>query len=411
MRAVSKILFFILIAGIAHAELESTSVLPKGIWSPKFIYGFYTGLTDRYNSSGKVEGVTDPYHIDLSPQKLKGFSPEIAKLVSALNSLSPKDKMGDKLSLGTLDMVAKPSVNYFVPTLSYGLGDKLSVGIGVPIISFRNEVDIVAGGTSNVKEISDHVKNFHPDLDAGLAQALESAKFAPQLVKNYIESQGYKPIRTVEYRAMGDIQLSGQYLYHTSDAVSLAVRPYVVLPTGKKDDPDDLVDQATGGETALGLYSIHDFTPISRVTLGTSAGYQAELPDTASVRVPDEAQFLPGPDRKEDVSRKLGDSTFVEGNIRIVPISEIELGAFYSYSQKESDSYSGSKGRNYGALAKDSNSVIHRISGRVEFSTIDLFKKKAFDIPFLFGYVYANNVAAVNAPTSVTHQLYLRMFF
>src|ERR1700677_2498783 len=99
-----KILIISLLFGcvVARAELETTATLPKGVYSPKFTFGNYTGIDEKYNSSGLMEGVADQYRFNLTGKNLSRLDPKFKTLVDGLNSLPTKQRLGDEFPGGTL---------------------------------------------------------------------------------------------------------------------------------------------------------------------------------------------------------------------------------------------------------------------------------------------------------------------
>jgi len=410
---IRKIIFVIILSLWSQsvgADLESTNLLPKNVWSPKFIYGSYSGLSDRYNSSGLLEGVSARYHIDLTSQRLARMNDEVQILINALNSFS--HDLGNKVYFGTLDFKSNPVIDYFTPMLTYGLSKNVSVGVGIPIVHYQNTVQVVMSGKSNIQDIIDHTGDLNEDLKNGLLKAKNSVAEIPTLFQATLIKKGYKSVRNVNYTAIGDVQASANYLYYKKKNLRLSVRPYVQVPTGQKDDPDDLVDLATGGQPAVGAYSIHEFKILPRLTLASSVGYHANIEDRVNLRVPASTDdLLPGPERKENVKRKTGNSIFLEGGTRYTISPQFEVGAYYDYTQKDPDWYAGENGWNYGALSDDSTAQTHQLKGVVEFNTVNWYQQKAYDVPFILGYVYGNTFYAINYPSQITNQLYLRMFF
>src|SRR4051812_33741734 len=103
------------------ADVETTTVLPVGVYSPKFIFGASTGLDEKYNSVGLIEGVGDQFHFDLTGSAMAKLDPSLSQLVTVLNNFAPGERLGDALTLGNLDFKSVPTVAYFAPTFSYGL--------------------------------------------------------------------------------------------------------------------------------------------------------------------------------------------------------------------------------------------------------------------------------------------------
>src|SRR3712207_754669 len=114
---------------------ESAQVLPENVYFSSFLYGTIEGAEERFNSSGLLEGITAKYHVNLNSKTLQRLSPDIKKLIDALNSKVPTLwEFGDQLSIGTLDFYANPEVNYMAPIIGYGITNKVTVAVGVPIV-------------------------------------------------------------------------------------------------------------------------------------------------------------------------------------------------------------------------------------------------------------------------------------
>lgn len=396
---------------LGFSDIETTTVLPEGILSPKFIYGTEQGLEEKFNSVGLLEGVASQYHFNLTGQTLARLDPRLAQLVETLNHYSPNEALGNQLTLGQMEFNAAPIINFFVPELTYGLTPNFSIGMGIPIIHFQNTIHISSSG-GNLAALQNYVNNSNPQVTQAMSQLVQAANDLTGTLNGVLTSKGYLPIRNIDTTVPGDLQISGVYRYVTSRWWRLALRPYIQFPTGHKHNPSDLMDEDTGGQPAVGLYTIHDLVINHVWSFVSSLGYQANIQDSVDLRVPDGSDdLLPGPDRQGTVRRKTGNSIFAEGGVAFNPWRALEVRALYDFSEKDPDWYDGDRGWNYGYLSQDTGSLIHSIHVLAELSSVDWFKKKLFSVPFLFGYIFGNTVYAVNAPNQVTHQLYLRMFF
>jgi len=395
----------------AGVLLESTATLPKGIYSPNLIFGSYSGLSEKYNSGGQIQGVADQYRINLSGKFLATLDPKFKELVRALNNLSPEEHLGDRATGGTLTFKASPKIEYFVPTLSYGITSNLSIGFGIPIVHFQNSMQAYAQG--NFEAVSRYAHGLSPDIDKATQKLAEKAANLQGSVSGILNTKGYKSLQNEDWTAPGDLQISAVYRYYTSYRWRLAIRPYIQIPTGRTDDPDDLADIATGGQPAIGIYSIHELQILPRWALVSAVGYQYNIEDSATMRVPASSDdHLPDLDRKETVSRQTGNTVFLEGGFSYKPYRPLEFRIVYDYTTKDPDWYQGNHPDwNYGLLSTDTGSQTNQIKGLVEFSTVNYYMQKSFSIPFLLGYIYGNTFYAVNAPNEITNQLYMRMFF
>ncbi len=402
-------LLFLCVSG--RAELETTETLPTGVYSPRFIFGTYSGLDQKFNSNGLVEGAADQYHINLNGKMLANLKPELKDIVEGLNKLPGNKNLGNDMSAGTLTFKASPNIDYFVPTLSYGLTPNLSIGAGIPIVHFRNSLQAFAQG--NLSNVSHFVHGLKPEMDDAMSRLVSAAGNLQGSVNSILATRGYKPIQNADFVAPGDLQISAVYRYYTSPQWRLALRPFIQIPTGRADDPDDLVDIATGDQPAIGLYSIHEYRLSRQWMLLSSAGYQYNIEDSSTMRVPlDGDDSLPALDREETLSRRTGDSIFLEGGVSYAPVRPLEIKLVYDFADKDSDWYQGDHpGWNYSLLSDNTASQIHQLRAQVEFSTVDYYLEKSFSMPFKLGYVFSDTFYAVNSPDDATHQLYMRMFF
>jgi hypothetical protein len=406
------IIFLTFLSFDCVADIESTATLPRGMFSPNITYGYFSGISERFNSSGLIQGVAAQYHVELSGKVIGRFNSDLNKMIESLNSVSKQEKLGDELMLGTLDFKASPVVDAVIPTLAYGVTDKFSIGLGIPLIHYRNDVQVAVSGTSNAQQLQNHIGGLSDDLNSALGKLENAAQNLPGELQSVLAARGYKPLRSIDTKGVGDLQVAGVYRYFDSPFWKFALRPYFIIPTGKQDDPDDLVDMATGGQPAVGLYSIHDYLPLSKLLLTSSLGYQANLQDTAIKRVPlNNYDLLPDQDRRDLVRRHTGNVTFFELGSRYHIIAPLTLGAFYDLTLKDPDWYDGDRGWDYNQLSQDTVEQIHQLKGQIEFSTISWYRRHVFSAPLILTYVYGNTITAVNAPLVISNQLMIRMFF
>ena len=144
----------------------------------------------------------------------------------------------------------------------------------------------------------------------------------------------------------------------------------------------------------------------------SSVGYLANFQDYAIKRVPrNHDDLLPDSDRKDNLRRRLGNSTFLEIGSKYQISRPLTFGVYYDILYKDPDWYDGDKGWNYAGLSVDTGSQTHQVKLFVEFSTLSWYATKLFSVPFMLGYIYGNTVFAVNAPQIISNQLNLRMFF
>lgn len=87
------------------------------------------------------------------------------------------------------------------------------------------------------------------------------------------------------YTGFRDLILGAKYQFFHGRHFNLAGLSYIVLPTGRPDDPDDLFDPAFGdGQTDLALLAAIT-VPLGDFRLGVSGGYEYQFGDTIERRL------------------------------------------------------------------------------------------------------------------------------
>lgn len=387
-------------------------MLPPGVRSTQVSFGFFGGVGQRFNQSGRLESITSRYRLNLNGKTLSTLSTDLKRLVNGLNSYSTLQPLGELVNVGEIQFQSDPSIEYIVPSFAIGLTPKLTIGFGIPVIKFRNKVKAILVGGNNISEIRDYAKNVSQDVDEGLDKLQKAANEIHSTVQSVAAERGYRSIGTTEFVGIGDVVLSGVYRYYESTQVKLALRPFVQLPTGRPDDPDDLVDTAIGGQPAVGLYSIHDFPVSSGFTVHSSLGYVLNFEDYVDVRVPtDDSDVLPGLESKEYVRRDAGDLGSVEVGASQKLLKDFSLSGFYQWAYKQRDIYSGNRNLKYALLAEDTEQYRHSVFGRLEYSTVRKYQANSWAIPLILSYTYGNTLLAKNALNESSHEISLRMFF
>ncbi len=401
----------ILWAGTAAAGVETANTLPVGVYSPEFNFGLISGLGQKFDNSGSLVGVADQYHMDLTGAKIAQLSGQAKTLVGALNALSPN--LGNSLSMGSVDFQANPTIDYYVLNPAYGLSKNVSLGFALPFIHFQNQMQIVGSGTNNLQAVQSFSGGASADVKNALGQASAMALNMPATVQSALIAKGYKPLGNEDITGIGDALIYARFRYFENEKWRLAVRPYLLLPTGRPDDPDDLADIAMGGYLGAGGYLTQEYFIMPRWIGSIIFQYEAHLPTTIKKRVPyNQDDILPGSDQKQGVNWNPGNIYDVMLANRYQVLRFLTVGTFYELTFKDPDWFDGNQdGYDYAFLGHDTGYAIQRLGAYVEFSTIDFYFENRFALPFSFGYTFTNSVSAVNSPQSTSHLVNLRMFF
>lgn len=376
----------------APFSMDSASVMPKGVRSFR-LGGFTTEVSDKYNANGEIRPLADKFNRSVSWRRLINSQPqgfERGKFMGGLESMGVDldSEAGD--TRGLIDT----RVTSTIPVFAYGLTEKLTLGVGLPIM--YSNVNVSTGWSANgdfqntVDMLSQ--RGFHN-------QALSYEADLYNVVATEIRKKGYKDLVDEQHSDIGDVTLAAKYQAYKDSMVAVAVAPKLVVPTGRTPDVDKVVDIAPGdGQWDVGVSTVVDVTPISKLTLTTAAGYTYQAPATKAKRIPVSADETLSADVDSDVHEKLGDVMNASLGARYKIHELWTAGMAYAYQYKIADSYSGNKydSARYDVLAQDTEQRMQTAQVGLSYSTVPLFVAKKFMIPLEASVNYSSVLSGRN---------------
>ena len=388
---------FLMVACTDGFAVESAQVLPKGVWNAVLTGTHTFPMKERFNPDGDTESVSKYFNANLNSDVF----PQLGALDQVFFGGTP-----GTATIGTSQVSFEYEADEMKLSLQYGITNKLTVGIIVPYLWQKTNVTKVNLDTANAT-VGKNPGFGGPGplggaplipIAAGgvpLTTADAQGLLGPGLTINGIlvpgTGLGYAPIQTWEGNGVGDIQLGGRYQYFSTEDWQLAFTGGIQFPTGKTEDPNNLVDLGFGtGCYALLFRLNNDYKGIKDLVLDATFKADVSLPGKVEKRVTDLQHPLTSPDNLEKV------------DITIGTVYEIDLGgtygfskgwniaAMYGYSWKDKNKVSGSKGLNYGALEENTDWSYQYVSLDLTYSTIPLFREKQFFAPFTATLHYEN---------------------
>ena len=393
---------------------SSQQVLPKGVWHSRFIFGNVSEVAHLFDHSSRLTSISR-YNIDFDNDFLKKMDPRSEELIDALNKLY--DGAGDKLHLGSLKFYGGPEVFYFAPVLAYGVTDRWTIGIGLPIVSMYGNVTTETEGINTASSILNDITPFTGGREGfkykELIRNLGELTDLEEKFNQTLRERGYKPFDGSNFRGIGDLKIFSFYNYFNRSPWYFTLMTTINLPTGPKDDPDDLVDFPNFAQTGIELKTHHQFQVSNRFTLGSALSYYYIMPDRLVKRVPkDEDDILPEADRKEFLYRNLGDEISVETFGNFNAMNFLSFNVSLALFLKGSDYYLGDRlGYDYSLLS--TNTKGQWVEGKVgvSFSSIPWFKAGKFPLPLMISYNYSDVLYGHNVHREVRHEASLLLFF
>ncbi len=386
MRAFTILLaaFAAIMVNEAHAAglfspmgVDSASVMPKGIRSFR-LAGFTSEIQDKYDASGSVQPLANSFNKPFTWNKLINSRPDAGErgyLRGGLQSegINLDSPIGDSAGLVNARLTS------FVPVFAYGITDKVTLGMGLPIVYSRTHV--ATGSSFNATGQA----NLNTIMASGNGARVASySGLLANVVNTQIAAYGYKPLESEEHTDIGDLTMGLKILVLQKSKFALVLAPKVVAPTGREADVDKVIDLAPGGGIwQTGLSTIGEYTATSKWSLVSSAGYTHQWVADKAVRIPRTGDESISPDVDHRVHKKLGDIMGVAAGTKykFTPLLTGSLG--YSLQYKEQDRYEGGKytPERYGYLEQNTWQNMQSVVASISMSTIPLFQQKKFAIP------------------------------
>ena len=374
--------------GISYAD--DAEVLPKGVSRVRIDNNFYLPIDKRYNSDGEVENVAVDYNTSLN-----------SSVFPALAFFGPSASIGNSVVSFDYDF------NILNLGIEYGISNRLSAGIIIPYWWVTNNVDASVNSSAATVGKSVLADSLVPLPFAGTP---DEEPLTTENVQNILGNGldingdgdinvtgfGYKRVETSSDNGLSDMEAGFRYQYFKTDAWRLAFTGGARLPTGKIDDPDNLVDYARGDGTYDLLFRLNnDYTGIEKLVLDGTFRYDLQLPDREIKRVPADVN-LPITANKEEVKRDLGDIFELETSAKYSFFDGFNTSMLYKYILKLKDEISGSQGFAYQSLEDETDITEHVLIVGLSYSTIPLFREKKFPFPLIGSISYRNRFAGSN---------------
>lgn len=413
------ILFLLIIAlcpqlSLAVADFGTAGVLPVGRHQVTFRFGNVSGIQDKFNSFGTLQ-TPSRMNQRFDNKFLMGI-PEIQELAKALDGqLLPSQKPSEHLDLGHLEFEGAANVSYFVPQIARGMTSNWSLGIAIPIIQYKSDIRAKNGGHNNAKELLGGATNLENagELNAKYGAGAEMMAEGPARLFNYqLANENYKSISGRDNQFLGDIVLGSSLRLFNTPVVDFYLLNQLTLPTGPKDDPDDLIDFSVLGKTNFQTTLFTNYNLVRWLELGVGLSYTIGIKDDIVKRVPrSESDQIPAASTKETLDKDPGNSIGVQV-LSVVKVSDyLHVGAGYEMIRKNGDRYYGQKNSRYDLLERNTESEAGIARFKISYSTVDGFVKGLEAIPYSLTYAFADHMYGTNIERELTHELLMKFYF
>jgi hypothetical protein len=361
----------------APISMDSAAVMPKGVRNLR-LAGFTTQVTDKYTGTGSIVPSANSFNKGITWNELINTRSDAFDRGQLKGGLQAE---GTNLQavVGDTQGLVNARVSSMIPVFAYGLTDKITVGVGLPIVYSTTHVDY--GWVSNAY--------FQNELNR-----LQSLGYEPKilsfksLLANVVQSKfdalGYQTLRDEQHTDIGDLNLGVKEQVYKNDWVAVALAQKLVVPTGRTPDVDKVVDLAPGdGHFGTGVSAVADFRASKWLTVTPSAGYFYQFETTTAARIPRSGAETISADTDFTTRIKRGDIMSSALALKM-PVNDVFTPAVaYSLQYKNQDSIQGStySPERYQLLEVDTWQNMQSLQLALTASTISLFKKGQFALP------------------------------
>ena len=390
------------------AGFESTKVLPKGIRNFS-LTNISTSINTKRKNDGSIVPLSEPLSKDLRFSDLiKTESGMKKKKIEALllieNSLSTETPIGKF----TADMEGAIAVTASI--FAYGVTDRLTLAIAVPYYRARTRTNI---GFIHEPAAQDFVDALSDKETNSVANAREAAINLNKLtakLKEKLDDNGYQSLGSWENQGIGDMTLAAKYLAIDQEHFKFAISGGLVFPTGRKDDPDNLVDLPFGdgqGDAFIGL--VFDQPLTSGFFLNEFFKYTYQSPGEKPMRIKTTQESLEVP--VKETQFKLGDKWELMTSVQYEGSSGLQAGLGWQYQHKWRDRILSRDLTDVGELEKDSSLYSRYQMMMLGYSTVSAYQKGEFLAPLMVSLEYQKQYAGKNIPITHFTQLNLKLYF
>lgn len=391
MRQFQLVLIFC-VGSLGFTGLAHSQILPQGIGAVYMGSRQFATGTPYFDINGKPTTLSERFDMNYSGSflrsgkagtDLKSLYDNIRAFEAAKGTYEPT--LADDLQLGV--QKAQVDINFDAKVLGfgYGLNERWTLLLGIPIMRASIAADIDVTGENNALMIRNRLGDAAFDeLKDGLEKASRINRTT--ILSKINDEYRYKDISYWEYSGLGDILLGGRTQWNFNRVkrpnYSLLLTAYLSLPTGPKHDPDALAQiPVSRGYTALDVTTDHKFK-WDLLTLGSEIGGALALPQKSTRRVPVGSEVLITPDRKVEVDWTPGPETWISA---YAGVGNTEYQAQYKLGINEDhpDTFSGPIEGDYSIMGQENSSqeIYHQLN--LTLSTVEMFNSKKFFMPFV----------------------------
>lgn len=403
----------VLLTMLSNAAFSASyDTLPKGVNTLVFKQATTTNIESKYDANKSNEQLM--LSETFSTSNLSEISDVIQSYFEELKKLSPDAY--NAFSLGEFEGKAVAEASAQGVGIGYGITDRFTIYGSIPFYHIKTSVNFYQKTPGNLNAIKNTVSNSNPTDAIGTfvkQLTLQLPDTNEELLQSVLVNYyNYKPLGTWEKDALGDAEIGAIYrLTNFSDKGS-AISFGAVLPTGAVDDPDSLQDVSTGdGQTDVFIESMNGIGFFdNQLQFDIRAKYTYQFEHNRTMRLYTDPDVPLGTE-SATLREKLGDKIDTVSSITINPNNWFSISAAYLYNKTFKANYNLEDAQTKNALEHGTDTVSEWAKLSLGFSTVELYKKKQFEVPFEIVISGQKLINAQNAANYSRIDLDLKLYY
>lgn len=395
----------------AAFAFEDAKVMPQNI--RRLTYRFV--LSDI---SEKTDGTATAFPISRPLSKALTFKDIVRGEKDAVrNALTSAfvDAEGFQMSdaAGYFAADVKTRVQVSAPIFAYGLTNKTTLAVAVPVYRMQTSAEVSFQASDNGQQFINRLASDYNNQTSSARDAAAKLNDAVERLNTKLTDNGYRRLESWQGSGLGDSQVVLKHRSLELESISLATQAIVTIPTGRVDDPDNLLDKGFGDgqwDVAIGAASEESMDAwIEGLSFAQFVRVTEQFSGQRTIRLVTESESI-------EV-----DKASVEFNLG----TRVETGAAVLFSSQQSG-WGGTLGYNFSrkgfdrfeapadtrsVLEKDSLEMLHQAEAEVVFSGVPAFRRGSIPIPFELKLAYKHQLSSRNMPVAHMLQIDTGVFF
>jgi hypothetical protein len=391
----------------APFAFDSTATLPKGVRNVRLI-GMTTQAQTFFDENSNAQPLGHTMARNITFGEMIDALPDAKTRADYRGILDSRGISQDEVAGESLGIVTA-RVSVALPVFAYGVTERWTTGIAVPIVysTFRANTGFKAR-----PRLSNLVDEMYAE---GYREEMASVgQMTQDVIQHMNNSNGYGPFINETRTDIGDINLINKYRFIQEESWALAGVGTVILPTGRQNDPNRLVDIGSGDDAwSVGAGVIGDYFISGKWTATGSFNYLHQFSDNYPRRLPQRPDFNISGQFDGNIIRDRGDILRSSWGLRYRPFEDWTFSGAYGLGFKGQDSMSGTQfpAYRYSFLEFNTEQWMHSGILGIGYSTVNKFKRQAAAIPFEVNLHYAGILYGRNVPRDDMATLELVMYF